>query len=111
MMRRCIALILALAVCMGIFSACINEDSYPPALELSSDVPPRQGEETLAQGEFEATLYYINEDGTRLAGEKRTVRCEEGESMALCTMRALMDGPQSQSLERSVPYQAEAGQG
>ena len=104
MMRRCIALILALAVCMGIFSACINEDSYPPALELSSDVPPRQGEETLAQGEFEATLYYINEDGTRLAGEKRTVRCEEGESMALCTMRALMDGPQSQSLERSVPY-------
>ncbi len=101
MMRRCIALILALAVCMGIFSACINEDSYPPALELSSDVPPRQGEETLAQGEFEATLYYINEDGTRLAGEKRTVRCE---SMALCTMRALMDGPQSQSLERSVPY-------
>ena len=48
MMRRCIALILALAVCMGIFSACINEDSYPPALELSSDVPPRQGEETLA---------------------------------------------------------------
>lgn len=104
MMRRCIALILALAVCMGIFSACMNEDSYPPALELSSDVPPRQGEETLAQGEFEATLYYINEDGTRLAGEKRTVRCEEGESMALCTMRALMDGPQSQSLERSVPY-------
>lgn len=104
MMRRCIALILALAVCMGIFSACINEDSYPPALELSSDVPPRQGEETLAQGEFEATLYYINEDGTRLAGEKRTVRCEEGESMALCTVRALMDGPQSQSLERSVPY-------
>ena len=66
MMRRCIALILALAVCMGIFSACINEDSYPPALELSSDVPPRQGEETLAQGEFEATLYYINEDGTSL---------------------------------------------
>ena len=56
MMRRCIALILALAVCMGIFSACINEDSYPPALELSSDVPPRQGEETLAQGEVEATL-------------------------------------------------------
>lgn len=103
MMRRCIALILALAVCMGIFSACMNEDSYPPALELSSDVPPRQGEETLAQGEFEATLYYINEDGTRLAGEKRTVRCEEGESMALCTMRALMDGPQSQSLGRSVP--------
>ena len=103
MMRRCIALILALAVCMGIFSACMNEDSYPPALELSSNVPPRQGEETLAQGEFEATLYYINEDGTRLAGEKRTVRCEEGESMALCTMRALMDGPQSQSLERSVP--------
>lgn len=104
MMRRCIALILALAVCMGVFSACMNEDSYPPALELSSNVPPRQGEETLAQGEFEATLYYINEDGTRLAGEKRTVRCEEGESMALCTMRALMDGPQSQSLERSVPY-------
>lgn len=104
MMRRCTALILAFAVCMGIFSACISEDSYPPALELSSDVPPRQGEETLAQGEFEATLYYINEDGTRLAGEKRTVRCEEGESMALCTMRALMDGPQSQSLERSVPY-------
>ncbi|MEI3423833.1 MAG: hypothetical protein V8Q85_01745 [Christensenellales bacterium] len=64
MMRRCIALILALAVCMGIFSACINEDTLPaPALELSSDVPPRQGEETLAQGEFEATLYYINEDG------------------------------------------------
>ena len=70
MMRRCIALILALAVCMGIFSACMNDDSYPPPLELSSDVPPRQGEETLAQGEFEATLYYINEDGTRLAGEK-----------------------------------------
>ena len=46
----------------------MNEDSYPPALELSSNVPPRQGEETLAQGEFEATLYYINEDGTRLAG-------------------------------------------
>lgn len=103
MMRRCIALILALAVCMGIFSACMNEDSYPPPLELSGDVPPRQGEETLAQGEFEATLYYINEDGTRLAGEKRTVRCEEGESMALCTVRALMDGPQSQSLERSIP--------
>ena len=36
MMRRCIALILALAVCMGIFSACMNEDSYPPALELSA---------------------------------------------------------------------------
>ena len=56
MMRRCTALILALAVCMGVFSACISEDSYPPPLELSSGVPPRQGEETLAQGEFEATL-------------------------------------------------------
>ena len=92
MMRRCIALILALAVCMGIFSACINEDSYPPALELSSDVPPRQGEEMLAQGEFEATLYYINEDGTRLAGEKRTVRCEEGEAWRFAQCARLWTG-------------------
>ncbi len=103
MMQKCIALMLSLVLSMGVFAACMNEDSFTPQLELSRDTPPRQGDETLAQGEFEATLYYINEDGTRLAGEKRTVRCEEGESIALCTVRALMEGPQNPSYERSVP--------
>ena len=43
MMRRCIALILALAVCMGIFSACIKlaENKIPVICALSFVIAER----------------------------------------------------------------------
>lgn len=103
MPKRGLALLIVLIMCMGFVSGCTSEDSYTPALEPSRDEPPKQGEETLAKGEFEATLYFVSEDGTRLTAEKRQVRCEEGESMALCTVRELMAGPDNMSLSRSVP--------
>lgn len=102
MKRRIIALILALAICLGLFSGCMSDSGYTPALELSRDEPPKQGEGTLASGEFEASLYFVNEDGTRLVCEKRTISCGEGESMALCTVEALLEGPDTPSYQYSV---------
>ncbi len=103
MKRRIIALILALAICLSLLSGCMSDAGYTPALELSQNEPPKQGEGTLGSGEFEASLYFVNEDGTRLVCEKRTISCGEGESMALCTVEALLEGPETPTYQRSVP--------
>lgn len=102
MKRSKLAALTALLLSIIMLCGCMDETGYTPQLSPSADEPPKHGEETLAKGEFEATLYFINEDGNRLAPEKRQVRCEEGESMALCTVRALLTGPESPNLQRSV---------
>ena len=100
---KTVSLILALALTAAFFGGCMTEDSYTPELPVSYDKPPAPSEDAGAQGRFDAKLYYISEDGLKLAPEERTVLCEEGEGMAFSTIKALMTGPNSPTSRRSVP--------
>jgi len=85
----------------AVFSGCSPKPSAPAELPASSATPPpaeAQNDATLS-----VQLYFPSADGRALSGETRTVPWPKNTSRALCALRALCDGPQSDQLKAAVP--------
>lgn len=97
--KKIICLLLAPAICVGALSGCSGGSDDVPEMTLSDYVPSREGDEDT----FTAQLYFVSDDGLRLSVEEREVQCGKGKSRAEAAICALIDGPVTSVLNRSVP--------
>lgn len=95
-----IALILGVLLAAQMLASCAQEPDYPPALTPNLATPPAQ---TGTQATFEAALYFVSEDGRKLYPEERKLAYGAGISRAETALRALLEGPESALLRRSLP--------
>lgn len=96
--KNTICLLLTLIIAAATFG-CSGSNDAVPEMTLSSYVPSRETEPAT----FTAQLYFVSDDGLRLSVEEREVRYTDGMSRAEAAIRALIDGPESTVLNRSVP--------
>ena len=99
---RIISFILALFLCAFALAGCAVESNEPPGLTLSDGMPPQPPSRGEGEGVFNATLYFVSEDGRRLATEERNLSCGSAKSMEYAAVEALMEGPKSPSLQPSI---------
>lgn len=85
------------------FSGCHDADEYTPALPESTSTPPVKTEDEGAEATFTAELYFVSEDGRKLYSEERELAYGSSVTRAYAAVEALIEGPQSPSLQSSVP--------
>ena len=99
--KKAIAVALCLLLCAGA-CGCEQKEQVVPDIPLSASVPP--GKENAMQQSFTASLYFAATDNRKLTVETRKLTISPGISRAEAALRALLEGPRSQSVQSVVQW-------
>ena len=86
---------------IAMLTGCALQSKSPAELPASSATPPpvsSQGDSKLS-----VQLFFPTADGRSLSSETREVAWPQNTSRALCALKALCDGPESDQLKRAIP--------
>ena len=98
---RLAAVLLAVITAVpAVFAGCSNDSDYAPPLTLSASMPPEVAAE---HGAFTAELYFVSEDGRRLASEQHTITYSLSGSRAEAAVKELVAGPDTDKFSASIP--------
>lgn len=104
-MKRSIVCGMALLLLL-LLVGCNNTGEYTPAMTLSDGMPPTKAESDGMKNTFIAKLYFVSADGA-LIEEERVIDLPASSSRVEAALNKLIGGPQSRSLQRSIPVDVE----
>ncbi|MEL7609544.1 MAG: GerMN domain-containing protein [Bacillota bacterium] len=94
--------VFAAILCCLLLAGCAERTDPPEQLVLVDQQPPKVPPEDQPEETFMAQLYFVSESRA-LAVEEREVDRFSGQSRAEAVIDAMLEGPQSPSLEASLP--------
>ncbi len=92
----------ALTLFAALLTGCASSGEYPQDLTLSTEEPPALSRDENRESSFEAQLFFVSEDGRKLFSETREISCDGNMSRAEAALRAMQEGPVSDTLTDSV---------
>ncbi|MDD4075975.1 MAG: GerMN domain-containing protein [Eubacteriales bacterium] len=100
-MERLLAALLCLLLC-AICVGCEEKAQVVPEIPTSASMPPAKAE--AGKQSFTASLYFTATDNRKLSVETRKIELQPGMSRVEATLRALLEGPRSQSVQSVVQW-------
>ncbi len=100
-MSRLLAVLLCLLLCAGC-AGCEEKAQVVPEIPTSASMPPVKAE--ARKQSFTASLYFAATDNRKLSVETRKIELQPGMSRVEATLRALLEGPRSQSVQSVVQW-------